>query len=282
MSNGLLAKTLEEQFSSFTPTGKKIANYMLANMLQLPFETAESIAKQTGTTGISVGRFLRQLGFQNLDDLKQSLRGSGQTWLMTERRESVSAENENAALEKSLSLELQAIEHVYQVARSEEFKRVVERAFEADAVFILGIQSTRGISNAFFSRLECVRKNVFFADGLSGSYIETLNSGFENPYIIITDFRAYASITKKLCAAATKRNLKMAFITEPHCSWAREFPVDLLQINVDVGHFWDSMAPLTVLYNLIVSGVVSKSGPDLKERLERNKILQIELGQFDL
>ncbi|WP_018152911.1 MurR/RpiR family transcriptional regulator [Leeia oryzae] len=283
MSSEKLTELLESSFTQFTPTGKRIASYLLANMLQIPFETADSIARQTNTTGISVGRFLRQIGFQNLDDLKQSLRGTGQTWLMTDRLGSFrNQDEEEDVLGRSLKLELQAIEHVYQLARSPEFQHVVDRIVAADAVFVLGIQSTRGISNAFFSHLEYIRPNVFYADGLSGTYVECLNSGFENPYLILTDFRAYSSITKKLCAAACKRNLNMALITEYYCTWARDYPVDLLQINVDVGQFWDSLAPLTVLFNLLVSGVVKATGPDLEQRLQENKALQKELGQFDL
>ena len=77
---------MEQQFASLTPTGKRIATYLLANLQQLPFETADSIAQQAGTTGISVGRFLRSLGYRNLDDVKQGLRGDAPaSWLITDR-----------------------------------------------------------------------------------------------------------------------------------------------------------------------------------------------------
>jgi DNA-binding MurR/RpiR family transcriptional regulator len=39
--------------------------------VQIPFETADGIAKATGTSGITVGRYLRKLG-RNLEDAKQS------------------------------------------------------------------------------------------------------------------------------------------------------------------------------------------------------------------
>ena len=66
-------EALEQQFADLTPTGKRIAGYLLANPQKLPFETADSIALQAGTTGISVGRFLRSLGYRNIDDVKRSL-----------------------------------------------------------------------------------------------------------------------------------------------------------------------------------------------------------------
>lgn len=277
-----LVRLLEDNFADFTPTGKRIADYLLSNLLQIPFETAEGIARQTGTTGISVGRFLRQIGFQNLEDLKQSLRGSGQTWLMADRLDSVRELDNTDTLSDSLKLELKSIEHVYTLARTEDFKEVVQKIIDADAVFIIGIQSTRGIANSFFCRLEYIRPHVFYVDGLSGAYIECLNSEFKNPYIIIADFKAYAAVTRKICAAACKRDIGLVLITEHHCTWARTFPIDLLQINVDVGQFWDSHAPLATLFNLLASGVVKGSGTQLEQRLKLNKQLQVEFGQFEI
>lgn len=59
---------IEASFAVQTPTGKRIAGYLLANLAQVPFETADSIARSTATSGISVGRYLRSLGYRNLDD----------------------------------------------------------------------------------------------------------------------------------------------------------------------------------------------------------------------
>lgn len=57
---------LEQEFSSLTPTGKRIASYLLGNPEQLPFESADSIAQRTSTTGISVGRFFGPLATRTL------------------------------------------------------------------------------------------------------------------------------------------------------------------------------------------------------------------------
>ncbi len=48
---------LEQNTSRMSPTGKRIASYLLGNPERLPFESADSIAKQTSTSGVSVGRF---------------------------------------------------------------------------------------------------------------------------------------------------------------------------------------------------------------------------------
>ena len=274
---------LEHEFSSMTPTGKRIASYLLGNPQQLPFESADSIALQASTTGISVGRFLRSLGYQNLDDVKQSLRGEvPASWLITDRIAAFRVEsNGGDALDRSMQREIEAIQYVYEVARSEAFAQIVKRIHEADAVFIIGIQSTRGILTAFHSHLEYIRPKVFYVDGLSGIYAETLNSGFDNPYAIIADFRAYSSVTQTFCQAALENALPLALITDLQCPWARDYALDLLQIKTDVGQFWDSPAPLACLLNLMVSAVAQQYGEHLDERLAKNRQLQKAFGQFE-
>ncbi|MCW2102405.1 UNVERIFIED_ORG: RpiR family transcriptional regulator [Pseudomonas psychrophila] len=274
---------LENEFSSMTPTGKRIASYLLGNPQQLPFESADSIALQASTTGISVGRFLRSLGYQNLDDVKQSLRGEvPASWLITDRIAAFRAEsNGGDALDRSMQREIEAIQYVYEVARSAAFAQIVKRIHEADAVFIIGIQSTRGILTAFHSHLEYIRPKVYYVDGLSGIYAETLNSGFDNPYAIIADFRAYSSVTQTFCQAALENALPLALITDLQCPWARDYALDLLQIKTDVGQFWDSPAPLACLLNLMVSAVAQQYGEHLDERLAKNRQLQKAFGQFE-
>jgi DNA-binding MurR/RpiR family transcriptional regulator len=297
------AQTVEARFAELTPTSKRVASYMLANLDRLGLETADQIAQQAGTSGISVGRFLRSIGYRNLDDLKRELRGAQQRpWLITDRLDAFrrgandgtqpvelhaadaadGSSPRDAALAQSLELEIGAIQHVYELARSPAFARVAERIANADAVYILGIQSTRGISNAFYSYLEYIRPRAFYSDGMSGSYVDSLNSEFNAPYLIVTDTRAYSTIARRYCQAASRRGLPFALVTDIYCPWAREFDGDLLQVKTDVGQFWDSLAPLTCLFNLLISAVVERRGPAIDERVARNRELQSEFDQFDL
>ncbi|MFG7478029.1 MurR/RpiR family transcriptional regulator, partial [Enterobacter hormaechei] len=264
------------------PSEKRVASWMLAHVGQIPFETAESVALATSTSGITVGRFLRKLGYRNLDDAKKSLRDPHQPWGINERLDSWKQQQPlSDRLQHSLSLEVDAIAHVYQLAQSETFRQVVQHLTHADAVFVLGIQSTRGIANAFFSHLEYLRPRVSYSEGLSGSWVESLNSGFANPYIVLTDTRAYSAIARQYCRVASEKGLSMALITDIWCPWARDYPIDLLQVKTDTGHFWDSLAPVSCLFNLLLSGVVEALGDALPERLAINRQLQQEFGQFE-
>jgi DNA-binding MurR/RpiR family transcriptional regulator len=287
------AQTVEARFSELTPTAKRIASYMPANLERLGLETADQIAQQTATSGISEGRFLRSVGYRNLDDLQRELRGAqARSWMITDRLDEYrrvsgqfgdTAQNsENGALTRSLELEIDAIQHVYELAQSPMFARIAERISNADAVYILGIQSTRGISNAFYSYLEYIRARVFYSAGMSGSYVDSLNSEFASPYLVITDTRADSMIARRYCEAATRRGVPFTLVTDIYCPWAREFAPDLLQVKTDVGQFWDSLAPLTCLFNPLIAGIVAQLESAIDEHVGRTRELQSEFNQFDL
>ncbi|CAB3752245.1 RpiR family transcriptional regulator [Burkholderia sp. MSh2] len=289
------ARTVETRYAELTPTAKRIASYMLANLDRLGLETADQIARQAGTSGISVGRFLRSVGYRNLDDLKRELRGGGdRPWMITDRLDEYrritgtqpahgngNGNGSDGALASSLERELDAIRHVYRLAEGPAFAQVADRIAHADAVFILGIQSTRGISNAFSSYLEYLRPRVFYSDGQSGSYVDSLNSEFERPYSIVTDTRAYSRGARRYCQAAAERGQPFALVTDLSCPWAREWPADLLQVKTDVGQFWDSLAPLTCLFNLLITAVVDRLGSAIDRRVARNRELQHTFDQFE-
>ncbi|MCQ4437318.1 hypothetical protein NO135_20200, partial [Clostridioides difficile] len=130
------------------------------------------------------------VGYRTLDDLKRDLRGGGdRPWMSTDRLDEYrrgagtqpaepDGNGSDGPLASSLERELDAIRHVYRLAESPVFAQVADRIAHADAVCILGIQSTRGISNAFSSYLEYLRPRVFYSDGQSGSYVDSLNSEF--------------------------------------------------------------------------------------------------------
>jgi hypothetical protein len=79
---------IEATFSQLTPSEKRVGSWLLAHAAQIPFETAESVGQASGTSGITVGRFLRKLGYRNLEDAKKSLRDPYQPWGMNERLDS--------------------------------------------------------------------------------------------------------------------------------------------------------------------------------------------------
>ena len=98
--------------------------------------------------------------------------------------------------------------------------------------------------------------------------------------MVLTDTRAYSAIARQYCRVASEKSTDGP-VTDIWCPWARDYPIDLLQVKTDTGHFWDSLAPVSCLFNLLLSGVVRALGDALADRLTINRELQQEFGQFE-
>ena len=65
---------LSRLMKSGTPAERRIAKYLMEHMNELPFETAATLAEKLGLSPMTVGRFLRSLGYRQLSDIREHLR----------------------------------------------------------------------------------------------------------------------------------------------------------------------------------------------------------------
>ena len=97
----------------------------------------------------------------------------------------------------------------------------------------------------------------------------------------LSETRGASAGARRLGGVAAGRGVAMARASDRWCTWARGCQADVLQVKTDTGSFWGSLAPVSCLYNLLLSAVVEQLGPTLSARLAQNRLLQQEFGQFE-
>ena len=126
-----LAEKLRAGFSQLTKSEKAVASYMLTHMKSLPYETAASIAESAGVSSMTVSRFLRNLGFNGLGDLKEHMRTDvdAPPLLISDRLKRIrKGGSRNDKLSDNIELEIQATLGVYELVSGAAWKRVVENS----------------------------------------------------------------------------------------------------------------------------------------------------------
>jgi DNA-binding MurR/RpiR family transcriptional regulator len=281
---------VEERQATFSRAESAIASYLVTHLREIPFETAASISRKLNVSPMTVGRFLRSLGYEGLAALKEELSSTLHqiAWLVGERYERITSpahvksEKDGTVpdLSTSLDLELKALVSTYEQARTARFSHVAALVAKADRVYVAGFQTVRGVAMDFAQRLEYARPGIRFLDGASGTYSELFAEDGGKPVLIIVDIRRYSKQAMLLAQQASQVNIDLVIITDAVCYWAQDLSDNIFRISTDVDMFWDSNAPVTSFLNLLVDDVIRRLGSSVKKRIERLQKLQNDFKNF--
>ena len=278
-----LAEKLRAGFPQLSKSEKAVASYMLTHMKSLPYETAASIAESAGVSSMTVSRFLRNLGFVGLSDLKDHMRTDvdATPLLISDRLKRIQkAGSRNKKLRDNVELEIQATLGVYELVSGAPWKRVVEVLATSSEVFVTGFQTIGGIASDFAARLDYVRPNVRFLDGRNGTFSELLAGSGRRSCLTLFEMRRYTKSSFRLAEAAREAGLPIIILCDSHCYWARDYSELVLSVSTDSNLFWDSQAPFLTLGNLLLDAVISRLGDPVEGRVRIMRALQERFEAF--
>jgi DNA-binding MurR/RpiR family transcriptional regulator len=233
---------------------------------------------------MTVGRFLRRLGFQGVDGLKSELRSGAvsSAWQLTDRIETLREDLKAGRLMAELMQEqVETLHRLYEMSNQERWISAVEMILGAREVFIASYQNIGGIARYFAEQLSYARDGVRYMDGLNGTYVELLGHPPEDTLLILIDARRFASKSRILANEAAKAGHRMLVITDQHCDWLDPERHRALILPPATARTWDSFMSLAALLDFLMTSIVIAGGDAVAERTKRIEFLQDRFGDFD-
>lgn len=279
-----LTAALDRRGGGTTPAERAIAAHLRENRAMIPYETGATIAAACGVSEMSVIRFVRALGYANLKSLKEDLRprsadDSGAFDDVMARFRSQS--DGHAHLRRSMELELEGIAHAYDQATTERWARIVRGLVAARRIHVVGFQASQGLALDFASRLKWVRPGVRFAEGRAGVYSEILEADPATERLVLVDTASYARKGILLARKAHELGLPTVIVCDRYSNWPFEVTEDVLVGQTQVGTFWDSLAGLTAVLNLLVNSIAAQLGDAALDRFRTLSGWAEHFGEFD-
>ncbi|HET7593456.1 MAG TPA: MurR/RpiR family transcriptional regulator [Rhodanobacteraceae bacterium] len=262
-----LQKKLKSGWEGFTASEQRIAGYLLQNLSGIPFETATSLGQRVGVSAMTVGRFLRKLGYAGVAELKEELRGDT-TWLKLYH--SPAPAEGPGARDENLEGEIRALSAIHALARGGEWKAIVRLLASADRVSVASFQLGRFLGLMFATLLQQIRPRVAFASGVDGAYTDVLIDSTENSCVVLIDERRYSRHFRILAEEVAARGIPLVILTDTQCYWARQLTPHVLMLPIQPGRAWHSFTAFGTLFNLLLGAVIRARGSDaVYERIER-------------
>ncbi len=258
-----LQSKLKSRWETFTTSEQKIAAYLLHNISGLPFETAASLGRRVGVSPMTVGRFLRTLGYAGLNALKKELRG-GAPWLQLYKNPDQAGDP--ATMSESLKAEIRGVTIAHALTRTAEWKSIVRMLVDADRVSVASFHQGRFLGLGFASLMQHVKPRTRFDEGLDGAYTDLLLDSTEKSCVLLIDFRRYSRHFRILAEEAVARGIPLAIITDSQCYWARQLTDHVLMLPADMERPWHNFTAANSLLSLLI-GAVSREQGDMFDRI---------------
>lgn len=228
---------------------------------------------------MTVTRFVRGLGFDNLRDLKNRLRSS-----VVEKDSDIDdymarfqmRDGRQQALQESLRLELDAIVKAYALTGTELWDEAASTIAKTRTIYVVGFQASKGLAMDFASRLLWARPDVIFIDNASGTFGEIITADPKHSLVVMVDTAAYAARGVKLAERLKAIGMPLVIVTDKFSHWAFAYTHFVFEAHTHVKTFWDSTASLGVVLNLMIDAVATKLGPKAK----RNFAMMSDMGNL--
>lgn len=271
--------TLRDRMGDFSPSERSLAAYILDNVQMLPFETGISIAQAVGVSEMTVTRFVRGLGFENLRDLKKRLRvavAEKDSEIDDHMARFQTRDGRQEARQESLHLELDAIVKAYALTTTDVWDEAANLLAKVRIIYVVGFQASKGLALDFASRLLWARSNVIFVDNASGTFGEIINADPKQSAVVLVDTAAYATRGIKLAERLKSMGMPLVIVTDKFSHWGFDHTRLVFEVHTHVKTFWDSTASLSVVLNLMIDSVATRLGPKAK----RNFAMMSDMGSL--
>jgi DNA-binding MurR/RpiR family transcriptional regulator len=145
------------------PQQKKVADYFLSHLQELPFQTASEISRESGVSEPTIIRFVRLLGYKGFIDFRNQLqRKFKEEILPSERIQGVFGINKNIEniANSMLELEIHNLRETLKGIDLGQLEEIVRAIIAARMNYIIGLRTSSGAAYVLGRILSHILPNV--------------------------------------------------------------------------------------------------------------------------
>ncbi|TQR20471.1 MurR/RpiR family transcriptional regulator [Psychrobacillus vulpis] len=273
---------IASQMNSLSKSQKKVAQYVLDNPNNIPFQTVEKLAKEVCVSDATVVRFANALGYKGYPDLQCHIQNRLQRKLKTTERLKNDQSLGNTIDEQIKNYIMQDVHNVQSIIEeidTYQFEKVIKAILAAENIYIISSRSAGSPGMFLNYYLGMLLGNVTHVEVLETDGEKMLSIDQNDVAFAISTAR-YTRSTLELFRYAKERNACTIALTDNFSSPLIPNADLALYTKSDFSSFFDSFAASMSMINLILAFVGKYKEADNTERLEELEALWLKLNVF--
>lgn len=250
-----IKKKIQEKFNSLPKNQKKVAEYLIDNLDEIPFLNIQELSHATNVSVASIVRVAQGIGFSGFNELRSAIADSLKKQLdnkeifpLFEKHKS-----EKQLLTEVANLDIKNINDTLHLIDTKNFDLIVKNINSAENVFTAGL----GISYLLAEILAYQLMQV----GINGSVLKHTSILFheqilflkKNDLLITFSFPPYSKETIEAAKFAKEKGIRVVSITNNDSSPITFHSDYYLTVKSDNMLFTNSFAAISVIINAIAT-----------------------------
>lgn len=267
-----IIELIENKYSSFSKSHKKIADYILINYEKAVFMTADKLGKVSGTSEATVVRFAATLGFSKYGDFQKEL-----SLLISDsldKKKNIShrvkigtlPDNLKAVFEKDI-VNLQSTIEGFDF---DIFADAIDTIISAKNVYIIGLRECEMLASVLATYLNLSRPNVHLVtSNATNEIFEQLVHINQDDVLISFGFPNYSVRTIKAMEYANVNKARIVSITDSIYSPMSMYTSLVLTAKCELTDDISSLTAAMSLVNAMIVSIIQKSDEKYKQSIKQ-------------
>lgn len=271
-----LVKNIIAQFNGFTYSQKKIANYMMDHLDQIPMSSLADLSSKIGVSTTSVIRFARELGYEGYSDLQDNIRGISFEIGHVPEPEGDGTEGrelENELFRAALTTDIKNIQETMNSISQKALMQAVELLCEANNVYVLGMRSSYAVAYYMAGRLGEIRKNVRIIQSSGMMYPEEIIGVRQEDVLLAYLFPKYSRVATNITSWIKSRGAKVILVTGMNDAPIRDYGDVILPCETCSVSFRNSYAAPLSISNYMAQAIFDRLGTEAEENRRKTEEL---------
>jgi DNA-binding MurR/RpiR family transcriptional regulator len=276
-----LIEYLEIKFETFTNTQKDLTNYLISNINDVAFFTADKIAEKVNSTPSSVIRFAKRIGYRGYPELQKDLQNliidkiSVVEELETNKKfDSSKAET---TIKLSLKKDFSNLNNLIKEINENSIKKFVNIIISSQKKYIITNRSALSLGHFFFFQLKKMVSGVFLLSNFDDGIFDMLRELNSEDVILAISFPRFTKLTINFAQYAKKGGAKLISITDKKTSPLHKISDICLFCPYESSAFFNSNVAAMALINAILSEMFNQRHNSTISNLKKEAVIRLKL-----
>lgn len=261
---------------SGSPSEKRIAKFLIRNSANLGGETAANLAEKLKLSPMTVGRFLRGLGFQELGELTSVLASHDGQALSLQQPAWLEEESGNPSMAVYLR-QVNTLQASLKLTTKPIWQDTIGSILRASSIFVTSGEQIFGSALHFYTKIAECLEGVSYMHA-SRAHLQLADIIPDESVLIIIDANDASDLLQRLAQMGQESGLHTIVVTTNPINWKQSVNTTILAAQPDSTDTDFDSVQLSAVMELIV-GAIARSNVGPQQRSEKIAKLKQGLNQ---